>query len=86
MTATAAGPGDGTVLELDCRGRRCPLPILDLARHIGAVPIGGRVRVAADDPAAAADVPAWCRMRGHSYLGCVRATDGTPTYTVRRTH
>jgi tRNA 2-thiouridine synthesizing protein A len=70
--------------RLDCRGRRCPLPILDLARHIGDVAIGAVVAVEADDPAARPDIAAWCRMRGHEYLGESRAPDGTPSYRVRR--
>ena len=36
------------------------------------------------DPAAAADIPAWCRMRGHEYVGEDTAPDGVPVYTVRR--
>lgn len=71
---------------LDCRGRRCPLPILELARHIGEVPIGSTITVEADDPAAAPDVRAWCRMREHDFVGETRAADGTPAYEVRRTH
>ena len=69
---------------LDCRGRRCPLPVIELARHIGDVEPGGTIAVAADDPAARLDVPAWCRMRGHDYLGETAAPDGTPVYAVRR--
>ncbi|HLY33210.1 MAG TPA: sulfurtransferase TusA family protein [Jatrophihabitantaceae bacterium] len=69
---------------LDCRGRRCPLPILDLARHIGDVAVGETVTVEADDPAAGPDVRAWCRMRGHDFVGAQTAGDGTPSYTVRR--
>ena len=69
---------------LDCRGRRCPLPIVELAKHIGDVPVGGTVVVAADDPAARLDVPAWCRLRGHDYLGESAAPDGVPVYSVRR--
>jgi TusA-related sulfurtransferase len=60
--------GDATV-ELDCLGLRCPLPIIRLANYIDEVPVGGTVAVLADDPAARSDVPAWCRMRGHDYLG-----------------
>ena len=71
---------------LDCRGRRCPLPILDLARHIGDVPVGATITVEADDPAAGPDVQAWCRMRGHEFAGTATAPDGTPAYTVRRLH
>jgi tRNA 2-thiouridine synthesizing protein A len=71
---------------IDARGRRCPLPILDLARHIGEVPVGSTITVEADDPAALPDVQAWCRMRAHEYLGAGSAADGTPAYTVRRLH
>ena len=61
---TTAGP-----IVLDCRGQRCPLPIIALARTLPTVPVGAVVRVLADDPAAANDVPAWCRMKGQRYLG-----------------
>ena len=54
---------------LDCRGKRCPLPVIELARTVPEVEIGSVVRVLADDPAAAVDIPAWCRMRGHEYVG-----------------
>jgi tRNA 2-thiouridine synthesizing protein A len=73
-------------LVLDARGRRCPLPILDLARHIADVPVGDTVTVEADDPATLPDVQAWSRMRGHEYVGVGDAEDGTPAYTVRRLH
>jgi tRNA 2-thiouridine synthesizing protein A len=75
---------DAVPLELDCRGRRCPLPVIDLARAIEQVDVGGTVAVVADDPAARPDVQAWCRMRGQQYVGEDVAGDGTPRYTVRR--
>ena len=65
---------------LDCLGQRCPLPVIALARGIGDVAVGEVIRVLADDPAAANDIPAWCRMRGHEYVG---ECDG-PGYEVRR--
>jgi tRNA 2-thiouridine synthesizing protein A len=73
-------------LELDCRGVRCPLPIIRLAQRIGDVPVGSVVAVVADDPAARPDVAAWCRMREHEYVGESEAHDGIPTYAVRRLH
>jgi tRNA 2-thiouridine synthesizing protein A len=72
------------VIVLDQRGRRCPLPIVELARTISDVPVGEILGVAADDPAARLDVPAWCRMRGHEYVGEHAAPDGVPVYRVRR--
>jgi tRNA 2-thiouridine synthesizing protein A len=71
---------------IDCRGRRCPLPILELARHIGDVAIGDTIAVEADDPAAGPDIRAWCRMRGHDLVGTKPSADGTPAFTVRRLH
>jgi tRNA 2-thiouridine synthesizing protein A len=71
-------------LELDCRGQVCPLPVIELARRIGEVEIGGVVAVVSDDAAAAYDVPAWCRMRDQEYLGSEQAPDGVPRYLVRR--
>jgi tRNA 2-thiouridine synthesizing protein A len=77
---------NGGSLTLDARGRRCPLPILDLARHIGETAVGNTITVEADDPAARPDIQAWCRMRGHEFVAVASAADGTPTYTVRRLH
>ena len=70
--------------ELDCRGLRCPLPVIRLSKGIEDVAVGGCLAVVADDPAARSDVPAWCRMRGHEYVGEEAADDGTPRYVVRR--
>jgi tRNA 2-thiouridine synthesizing protein A len=79
----AGGPGGAGPLVVDCRGQRCPLPVIALARRIAEVPVGGVVRVVADDPAAANDIPAWCRLRGQEYTG-TGSHDGLPAYDVRR--
>ena len=72
------------LLELDCRGMRCPAPVIELARRITDVPVGGLVGVVSTDAAARVDVPAWCRMRDQEYVGEDTAADGTPVYVVRR--
>lgn len=72
-------------LELDCRGLRCPLPVVELARALPRVGVGEVVAVVATDPAARHDVPAWCRMRGQEYAGEDVAADGSPRFAVRRT-
>ena len=66
-------------LRLDCTGMRCPRPIIELARRIADVAPGEVVEVLADDPAAAPDLAAWCRMRGHALLG-----SEPPRFLVRR--
>ncbi|MEU7042345.1 aminotransferase class V-fold PLP-dependent enzyme [Streptomyces varsoviensis] len=75
----SAAPG----LVVDALGKRCPLPVIELAKVIGDVPVGGTVTVLADDEAARLDIPAWCEMRGHEYAGERAAERGT-AYTVRR--
>lgn len=57
------------MITIDCLGQRCPLPVIALARQIRDVEIGEVIRVLADDPAAANDIPAWCRMKEQEYLG-----------------
>jgi cysteine desulfurase len=68
---------------VDALGKRCPIPVIELAKVITDVPLGGTVRVLSDDEAARLDIPAWCEMRGQEYLGEEPAARGT-AYTVRR--
>ncbi|MCW2766414.1 MAG: preprotein translocase subunit TatB [Nocardioides sp.] len=71
-------------VELDCRDLLCPMPIIELARHLSDVEVGRLLAVVARDVAARTDVPAWCRMRGQEYVGEDTADDGAPRYVVRR--
>ena len=71
-------------LELDCREVPCPMPVIELARHLRDVEVGELLAVVAHDPAAAVDVPAWCRMKGQEYVGADVTGDGRPRYVVRR--
>jgi cysteine desulfurase len=70
-------------LVVDSLGKRCPIPVIELAKVIGDVPIGGLVRVLSDDEAAKLDIPAWCEMRGQEYVGEEEADKGR-AYLVRR--
>ncbi|WP_411069733.1 cysteine desulfurase/sulfurtransferase TusA family protein [Streptomyces sp. cmx-4-25] len=79
--APAAGPGS---LVVDALGRRCPIPVIELAKVIGDVPVGGTVTVLADDEAARLDIPAWCEMRGQEYVGEGDPPEGGRAYVVRR--
>jgi tRNA 2-thiouridine synthesizing protein A len=83
VSASPAEPWD-VALELDCRELPCPMPVIELARHLGDVEVGDLLAVVAHDPAAAVDVPAWCRMKQQEYVGADAADDGAPRYVVRR--
>ena len=65
-------------LELDCRDLLCPLPIIELARHLADVGVGDTIGVVARDAAARVDVAAWWRMRGHEYGRVGTAAGGAP--------
>ncbi|MCU1596151.1 MAG: putative SirA-like protein [Frankiales bacterium] len=64
---------------LDCLGRRCPVPVIELAKALPNLEVGDLIEVLSDDPASANDIPAWCRMRGQGFEG-----GSAPSYLVRR--
>jgi cysteine desulfurase len=70
-------------LTVDTLGKRCPVPVIELAKHIGEVPVGGVVAVVSDDAAARVDIPVWCRMKGHEYAGSEPMETGV-AYLVKR--
>lgn len=73
----------GEQIELDERGRRCPLPVIALAKAAAAHP-GALARLLSDDPASRHDVPAWCRMKAAVLSEMSEpAPDGTTTFVVR---
>ncbi|MEU0723272.1 aminotransferase class V-fold PLP-dependent enzyme [Streptomyces sp. NPDC006140] len=74
---------EADVLVVDSLGKRCPIPVIELAKVIGDVPVGGLVRVLSDDEAARLDIPAWCEMRNQEYVGEEPADQGT-AYLIRR--
>ncbi|MFE7772376.1 cysteine desulfurase/sulfurtransferase TusA family protein [Streptomyces sp. NPDC057445] len=80
----AAEPSaEAAPLVVDALGKRCPIPVIELAKVIGGVPVGATVTVLSDDEAARLDIPVWCEMRGQEYVGEEKAERGT-AYTVRR--
>ncbi|MFS3129683.1 sulfurtransferase TusA family protein [Nocardioides sp. Bht2] len=71
-------------LVLDCRGLRCPAPIIQLGKNLTQVAVGELIGVAATDVAARVDVPAFCRLRGQEFVGETEDTDGVAIFWVRR--
>lgn len=61
---TAPSTASEPVTELDFRGKRCPEPILGLARRARALGPGTVLEVVADDPAFRLDLESWCRSAG----------------------
>ena len=51
---------------IDCRGLKCPLPVLKTEKRLGQVKVGTRLVVLATDPIAKIDIPLFCRQQGHA--------------------
>lgn len=62
-------------MNLNCRGQRCPQPVIELARAAKTAQPGERIEIVTDDPAALVDIPAWSRMRRHQCEQIAREGD-----------
>jgi tRNA 2-thiouridine synthesizing protein A len=69
---------------IDGADRRCITLLIELRRHLAAQPAGSIVHLIATDPAAPLDLPAWCHLTGHQYLGAL-PEQSRPTYAIRVT-
>ncbi len=55
-------------VRLDCLGLLCPLPVIRVQERVASLSPGTVLEVQCSDPGALADIPAWCRLNGHSVL------------------
>lgn len=64
-----ASRGDLTpVMELDCRGMNCPLPVLKTKKAITQLEVGQVLKVIATDPGSVPDMAAFSRRTGHEIV------------------
>ena len=54
--------------SLDARNLLCPLPVIRLQNTAKTLADGDILKVICTDPGALNDIPAWCRINGHSVL------------------
>lgn len=71
----------GEPVTLDGGDRRCVQLLIELRRFIDGLAPGTLIHVVAADPAAPLDLPAWCHLTGHHYLGSVPDRQ-RPTYAL----
>lgn len=69
-------------LVVDGGDRLCVQLLIELREHVQVAGPGTVVYLIASDPAAPVDLPAWCHLTGHTYLGQVPGTD-RPTYALQ---
>jgi tRNA 2-thiouridine synthesizing protein A len=75
----ATGP-----VVIDGGDRSCVRLLLELRSELAELPAGTIVHLIASDPAAPLDLPAWCHLTGHTYLGLVPPPYGdAPAYALR---
>jgi len=55
-----------TTETLDCRGLKCPLPVLKMEKRIAQMTMGASLVVLASDPMARIDIPLYCKQNGHA--------------------
>ena len=71
--------------ELDVRGLLCPLPVLRARKRLSAMKPGEILRMVASDPAAAIDVPHYCRESGHTLLSSEQQGD-LLIFVIKKAH
>lgn len=54
--------------QLDARRLFCPLPVIRTQDAIKGLETGATLEVVATDPGVMHDIPAWCRIHGHTVL------------------
>jgi tRNA 2-thiouridine synthesizing protein A len=74
-------PPDQPVV-VDGGDKACIRLLLDLRARIADLPAGILIHLIAADPAAPLDLPAWCHLTGHTYLGALHGAP-VPTYALR---
>jgi len=72
----------GDPVIIDGGDRTCVQLLLELRARISVLPSGTVIHLIATDPAAPIDLPAWCHLTGHGYLGPV-AEASEPTFAIR---
>ena len=68
-----------TDVQWDAGDLGCGELVLELRMRMSALRPGQTLRLIARDPGAPADLPAWCRMTGHTLV-----SQQHPEYLIRR--
>lgn len=63
---------------LDVRGQLCPIPVIRTQNQAKKLASGDILEVVCTDPGALNDIPAWCRIHGHTVL----STQTLPNHEV----
>ncbi len=53
---------------LDARNSLCPMPVIKTQNKVAELRPGDTLEVTCTDPGALNDIPAWCRINGHTVI------------------
>jgi tRNA 2-thiouridine synthesizing protein A len=53
---------------LDARNMLCPMPVIKTQDKVAELNAGDILEVTCTDPGALSDIPAWCRINGHTVI------------------
>ena len=60
---------------LDARNLMCPMPVIRTQDKVAELQVGDRLQVTCSDPGALNDIPAWCRINGHTVVDTKEQND-----------
>lgn len=67
--------GAKCTLELDACGIKCPGPIIKLQKAVSKLKGGETVKISANDPSFARDIPEWCKNTGNTLHGITKSKE-----------
>ncbi len=68
---------------LDCKGMKCPRPVLKVAIKANSIAAGTVLEVHADCPSFPEDIKKWCEDSGKVLISCVDQGNGLASATVQ---
>ncbi len=70
--------------SLDCRGKRCPMPIYMASKALAAMKAGEVLEVSCTDASSARDFPSFAEKAGHTLLAAEQREGSVHVFYLRR--
>lgn len=74
----------GTQITLDCRGLKCPLPIVRLSLAVREIDIGDTILIQANDLAFEPDLRAWADLSSQVIVSFATGDDHASTAVIKK--
>ena len=84
MSDTASTTAIEVTKSLDCRGKRCPMPIYMASKALAAMNGGEVLEVSCTDASSVRDFPGFADKAGHTLLATEHRDDSVHVFYLRR--